>query len=139
MNIVLKDNIEVSIRELHQWGTYNGLLEGLPTDASNKRTIETVIKRAQEMSFLNNYYLIEPEQTPIKINRPYRFGTPMSLPSTVCIAELWHHQPARNEDMHASSLLVIWFQETYCFPIEDDILEKFKTIDWGKHAYDFEY
>ncbi len=139
MDIILKNEIEVEIRELHQWGTYNGLLEGVPTDKSNKRTIERIIKRAQEICHMNEHYLIEPKQTPLEINRPYRFGIPMSLPSVVCIAELWYHQPARNEEMHASSLLLIWFQNEYCFPIEDNIIDEFKAVDWKKFALDFEY
>jgi len=139
MKLVLKDGIEVKIAEIHQWGTYNGLLEGLPTDKSNKRTIQRIIKRAQEMCYMNEYFLIEPKQTPIEVDKPYRFGTPMSLPSKVCVAELCHHQPARDEKMHASSLLLIWFQKEYCFPIDDNIIEEIKMIDWKKNALDFEY
>lgn len=139
MDIILKNGIEVKINELHQWGTYNGLLEGIPTDKSNKRIIKQIIKRAQKICHMDAYYLITPKQTPIEINRAYRFGVPMRLPSVACIAELWHHQPARNEEMHASSLLLIWFQKEYCFPIQDDIIEQFKDVDWKKYALDFEY
>lgn len=141
MKITLKDNIEVTIKELHQWETYNGLLEGLPTDRTNKLTIERVIQRAKEICHMEEYYMLEPDQTPIEYDRdrPYPFGKPMSLPSRVCIAELWHHQPARDQEMHASALLLIWFQDEYCFPIAPEILEKFKNVEWKQHALDFDY
>lgn len=139
MKLELKGNIKVNVVKLHQWRTYYGRMEGAPTKKSNRRLVKSVIEEAQKICHLHKYWLIVPEQTPIEMDRPYFFGTPMRLPPITCVAELLHHNPARNPEMHASSLLLIWFQEKYCFPISDEILWKLKDVDWKKHAFDFEY
>lgn len=136
---VTVENKKVTIKAIYQWRTYSGLLMGLPTKKMNARIIESAKKSAQNFTGLQEVYLIEPQQKLLSKRRPYPFGIPASLPSTICIVELWHSKALRDENKHYSSLAVVWFQDEFAFPIAETILEKMELIPWESIAGEFEY
>ena len=138
-NLIIKTNKDVTIKSIKQWHTYGGLLEGIPTDKLNERIINRTKKEAKEFSGIEEIYLIEPKQKPIDYDGKYPFGNPASLPGVTCIAELWHNDVFKNTDKMFSSLCIIWFQDDYAFPIEEDILNKIKEIPFSKVCGEFDY
>jgi hypothetical protein len=127
------------LKNLRQYLTYGGLLEGLPTVEMNQRIIESLIHDNRDKRHGCDPYLIQPTERPIEIGRKYPFGTPSSLPGVVCIGWFDSHKPARSPTSDMSSLVVIWFQEDFAFPIDQEVLTSLLGIDWEKHAADGDY
>lgn len=137
--LIIENNKEVTIKRIKQWHTYGGLLEGIPTDKMNARIIERTKIDAKEFSRMEEIYLIEPKQEPIDYDGNYRFGNPAALPGVTCIAELWHNDVFRDTDKMFSSLCIIWFQEDYAFPIDEEIVKAIKKIPFSKICGEFDY
>ncbi len=127
------------MRSLHQWPTYGGLLEGLPTDRMNENILKRVVEEARKHTYNDAVYIIQPEQTPIPYDKKYPFGTPMQMPAITCIASFTSHQPAYNQEKDGSALTIVWYQEEYAFPVSQAILEQFRKIPWSTLAKDFDY
>ena len=137
--LIIEFDKKVTIKTIKQWETYGGLLEGVPTKRSNKRTIERTKKEAKKITGVHQIFLIETEQKPIEHIKNYVFGTPASLPKITCVAELWYNDVFRDKNKMFSSLCIIWYQEDYAFPIEEHILDAIKEIPFSKICGEFDY
>lgn len=136
----LENNLSAWGNCLYQWATYSGLLEGLPTERTNKGILDRLkddVKR--HIPYCDAVYIIEAEQKPIDYEKEYPFGKPMELPPVICVTNLTCSQPARNKNEDGSHLSIAWFQNDFAFPIEAEIIEKIKLIPWTKVAQDFCY
>ena len=130
------------IRELRQYLTYEGLLEGLPTAERNKQRLELLVVEHRNKPYYGRPYLIRPTEMPIEYNRdgrPYPFGTPSALPSVTCIGRCESLDPARDKNCDLSGLVVIWFQEEFAFPIDQAVIAQILAVDWNAHAADFSH
>ncbi len=137
--LIIEGDKEVSIEFLNQRLTYGGLLEGLPTTKSNMRKIESLKIEGRGYSGDGAVYVIEPLQTPIPYEGEYPFGDPASLPEVVCIAELRYNGASRNKNKDFSTLTLIWFQNDYAFPIDNEIIEKIKLVPFSKISDEFSW
>lgn len=138
MKLIVEQNREVNIVGIYQWPTYSGLLEGLPTRKLNKLILERIVSRAKGICYSDDTYLIEPKEESLLHVKDYAFGVPMHLPEIVCIADLNCLDPIKDKSMSGSSLVVIWFQNEYCFPIDDEILVKLTKLPWSKYSKDYD-
>jgi uncharacterized protein (TIGR02996 family) len=129
----------IYLEDLRQSGFYAGLLEGLPTREMNRERIERILAEERNRPYANEPYLIQPIETPIVRDSPYRFGEPASIPGIACVGGFQSPQVARDETMHASYLVVVWFQDEFALPIEPDALDQLQAIDWQRFAHDFQY
>ena len=123
---------------IDQWGTYSGLLEGVPTKEMNERHIRYTMDAARERRHFEPY-LIQPIETPIELGRKYPFGTPASIPEITCIGQFNCLDTARDNSMDGSTLPIVWFQSDFAFPIDEAVQEHIRSLDWEKHAFDFQY
>jgi hypothetical protein len=57
------------------------------------------------------------------------------LPEVTCIAEFDSNMPARDEGEPYSSLVVVWYQEQFAFPIGAGVLEEIRRLDWERDAW----
>lgn len=64
----LESGREIRLLAINQWGTYSGLLEGVPTKEMNEGTIKHTLAEAKRL-WDGNPYLIQPPETPIELNR----------------------------------------------------------------------
>ena len=130
----------VTLQSLQQSSVYAGLLEGLPTTEMNERIIEQYVAE-QRTRTGQEPYLIRPGQRPLKYrdDRPYPFGKPAAIPGIGCVGLFHSHQPARAKEHDYSDLVVIWFQNSFAFPIDPAVREHIRAIDWEKHAADFSW
>ncbi len=138
-DLIIDINKEVTIRKISQWQTYSGLLEGFPTIELNARILSDAKEYARNYCGLEEIYLIEPQQKIIEYEGKYPFGTPSALPGITCIALLRYYKAVRDEKMDFSCLGIIWFQEDYAFPIDQNILDKIKIIPFTSIAGEFSY
>jgi hypothetical protein len=110
MELEFKDKT-VKVTSLYQWSTYEGLIEGLPTDKMNERILNSIHEKATVLTHIENFLLIKPKQTPIDIKKKYPFGEPMSLPGITCIVGLKYHGTSNPNVGGISELTLIWDQK----------------------------
>lgn len=134
----LQDGRRIRLTAIEQWGTYSGLLEGVPTMEMNQRLIRRAMEGARER-FHFEPYLIPPVEVPIELGRSYPFGTPASIPEITCVSCFDCFDTIRDKSMHGSLLPIVWFQADFAFPIEDAIEEQIRALDWKSLASDFGY
>lgn len=137
--IIVENDKHVTVDGLHQWLTYGGLVEGIPTDIINRRILDRLKGEALRYGHTEAIHIIEPSQTELPYDGDYRFGKPMVLPSVTCIARLSHSQPARDPKKHCSQLTLVWFQNDYAFPVDPGIQEVMKQVLWAEIAEDCYY
>lgn len=129
----------VKVTSLHQWSTYEGLIEGVPHDKMNQRILKSIHEKATGLTHIENYYLIEPKQTPIDIGRKYPFGEPMSLPGIVCVIGLKYHGTSNPDSGGISELTLICFQDSFSPPFDNELLDKIESLVWFEHAKDISW
>ncbi len=143
---------EIVLDKLTQSRAYAGLLEGTPNRKSNDLSIKWHLERAErDNSNMGKPYLITPErrdyfrepgdmQSTIdrQSNRPEELKhIPEWLPNIVCIGKFRSLRPARDNTKHASSLIIIWYQDDFGF--DTLAINRLQGIDWDRHATDWEY
>lgn len=133
------------------------MLAGLPTRESNEHRVRWVLDRAREVIPGVEPYLVPPRETPIEgpdaeryleftrefsgtwsEERKYRQLDPVRIPSVACIA-CFHSRAARDFRMDFSALTVVWLQDEFALPIDPQVLEHLKALDWERLAGDFDY
>lgn len=135
--IDLIDGCSIRLRKLNQHEIYAGLLEGLPTRRMNADIIQRLVQNeGQRLGAAP--YVVPPIEKPITYPKKYPFGEPASLPPIACVATFDSLDPARDKQKDYSSLVIIWFQQDYAFPIEPDVFEHIRKIDWTRLASDYE-
>ena len=142
----------IFLDRLTQSRVYAGLLEGTPNRASNDRTIQGILERARQVNdWLGDPYLIDPQRRDYlrepgdmqsvidrQDNRPLEMKrSPEWLPQIACVGVFRSSPPVRDKSKDASSLTIVWFQDD--FGLDPRALEQLRSIDWVKHATDWEY
>jgi hypothetical protein len=130
------------LRELRQYLTYEGLLEGLPTAEGNERMLERLAAERRGKTYPDGpAHLIRPTERPVAYRKGerYPFGTPSALPRVTCIGRFQSFEPTNHRAGDFSGLVVIWFQEEYAFPIDPDVTRQILGIDWDGLAADIDY
>jgi hypothetical protein len=125
----MNSGIEIFLDHIFQYRTYGGLIEGSPSSSLNRQLIEKANRHVKEKLWKDSFpYMIDPV---IQIRPAY--PTP-SLPAVVCLAqfESWH--AARDLGANMSWLSVVWFQDDFAFPIDPQVLEHIKAVDWESLA-----
>ena len=130
---------EIYITELYQEKTYLGLLEGYPNSRMNKEIIERAkIDLCKKFYNPSTPLMISPTSEKIEIQNPsdyQKINVPEKLPDIICAMML--ESVAVSDEYEMSCLLVMWFQNDFCFPIDAKILDLFKTLEWNKCSFGF--
>jgi hypothetical protein len=131
----------VFLRELHQIGTYEGLLNGLPTKERNERLVARTLQERVHKRYAVPVHLIAPHERALEMpdGETYPFGTPAALPAVTCIGRFESLSPKEKDAGDASGLVVLWFQDMFQYPLSTEILAGLRAIDWQAHAGNFEY
>ena len=149
--IILNSNRIISLYEIHSSLTYSGLLEGLPDRKMNRDIISGLAEEANRKIYnASKPYIIKPEELLIELEpgprKSYRdrmvkeHGDDwklMEIPRIECIAS-FESKPI-SDDYMGSNLTVVWFQDEYPMPINQDIINKIKSIDWDNKASSFDF
>jgi hypothetical protein len=139
--LTLPSGRTINLLELQQSYTYEGLLEGLPTAEANRGLLGRLPWKHRHGG--RPAHLIAPKEELLNYRdpsgEPYAFGTPARLPPILCVARFESLQPAADQEAHASALAVVWFQNRFAFPIDEDVIKAIAAIDWEASAGDFWY
>lgn len=136
--ITLEDGHTIDLKELHQRSTYEGLLEGRPTSAENAQQVSRIVARELQAALGGAVHLIDPLERAAK-DDPRAPGVKFGwLPRVTCIGRFISHQPAR-VPMCGSTLVIIWFQDSFSPSIAPEVLAELKRTPWSALAADFDY
>ena len=137
------DGREVAMESMFQFYIYEGDLLGAMQHPSDR--LGRVVKRAKEM---HPWIKAEPVVVPpvllqyeapviarLPISPEVGIG-PVTLPRIAVVALLRSHREARDRACCFSSLIVIWFQETFG-DASPDVLSQIARIDWEAKAFDW--
>jgi hypothetical protein len=127
--------VTIRLIALNQYRIYEGLIEGVPTEEMNRRIIEGAVRDAKETFGDSEPLLIPPRQEALDIGRDYPFGKPATLPRVQCIAFFTCLWPTPRGQAHDYSWMnMVWFQEQLAMPIDAEVLDAIKAVDWLKLA-----
>jgi hypothetical protein len=144
--ITLLSGRSIDLYRLNQSKIYAGMLEGLPMASTNNTLIEARLKDAQVLSPDHAPHLLEPSRR--NYDRiagdcdTYTAALGYSaefLPNVVCVGCFSSWEPARDKSKDFSGLTVVWFQNEYGLPSDPHTLERLRSIDWEKLAWDGDY
>lgn len=140
MYFQFKNNIISGINELNQWHTYKNLLCGLPTAKLNQSILEDLADIAKRDFGISDIYVINPEsQKVIHEIKDYPFGQVIRLPEITCMALISCFKDGKDEllldnfeipILHFQDIALVWFQDDFAFPIDENVLEKLKQTSW---------
>ncbi len=136
--IRLRSGRKIQLESLRQWAVYANLLNGLPTVRSNQQRIDAMLNEERQ-SWGVEPYLIAPVQRQVEYHgdKPYPFGEPAALPAIGCVGYFTSLFTARNPSQDYSGFVVVWFQDTYAFPIDPAVQAELEELDWDSRATDF--
>jgi hypothetical protein len=135
--ITLEDGRTIHLRWFQQYQVYAGLLEGHPTREMNERMIRRLFDLAETRTSTPPY-LVPPREKRIDYPDGYPFDVEdaVALPRIACLGHFESFSPARDASRDYSSLVIIWFQDDYAFPIEPEVLVQIRVVDWARLASD---
>ena len=129
---------EIRLLALDQYGTYEGLLMGIPTREMNQEKMDKLRARYIIPGEYGVPLLLEPEQRPIDVPpHIHRIGTSEELPAVTCIGRFISGGLQGTDDIW-SVLRVIWYQDDFAFPIAERAMQQIAEIDWEAHATSWE-
>lgn len=138
----LNSGRKVRLGSLDQWMTYGGWSEGVPSAEWNDRKIKSALQASGSNGILIPPVRREYLRTPGDMEgmTSFRDQVPEWLPMVTCVGRFEHTQPARDRDhsKYSSMLIVVWYQDEFCMPIDTGVMEQLRAVDWERVAYDVE-
>lgn len=144
----LNSGREIRLDKFTQSHTYAGL-DGSPSRRMNKSLIDREVAQPPWQLFAGKKpFLIDPIEIDIctgdvlpkvAVLTDQENSRGAFLPSIMCVAALFSLSPVRDRDKFFSSVWAIWFQYDFAFPIDPEIVEKIRAIDWDLLAVDWSW
>lgn len=122
---------------LHQWLTYQGSLDDVPTEHINNEIVHQAEATARKLFPNDKIYIIPPVLTPIALHGD--LSKLFILPRRTCIGQLLHPDPIKTITADYSSLVVVWWQSSFALPINSSILEVMTSINWDDLAMEHQF
>lgn len=138
----LSDGRVIELRHLLQFGTYDGMLCGLPGQYSDEvaQCGEAALRHAHEHlpPAQGSPVLLTPQRFCGQVTRRDRPHEPWHRVGFVTtIAEFQSATVARDERECYSSLVAVWFQDAYGLPTEPWVLAQIDALEWNRLAWDW--
>lgn len=133
------DGVCASLRWLSQSLTYEGLLDGAPTDEMNRDRVASARERYRRSGRgpePHDPLVIEPRHAQLPSREDDPFGQRSLLPRVFRAAEYWSLTPVPAEQTWGESYLVLlWWQDDWALPIDARVLEEVHRHSWDDVAY----
>ena len=125
MKISFSGNTVTELNQLHQWASYEGQMEGYPSEEMNRQIIERAVEKAMDLTHCEQAHLVEPM---IRADK---------LPAKVCVARF--RGPATEEDALFAHATLLWFQDHFA-PVPDPrVVEKIAGLSWTELAENYDF
>jgi hypothetical protein len=134
-DIKLNSGREVYVAEWRQYGIYAGVLCGVPRGIAY--FLWEARKEARKYADEGPIAFLEPSLRRIG---PLRNDDDWAelLPPVCTIARLHGGEARRDDEGCFSSIVVVWFQERFGLPYDEDVLDQLRALDWENRATDWE-
>jgi hypothetical protein len=138
--LILNNGVNIQLDVIYQYKTYLSVLTGNPTRSQNQRLIEKSINYAKEKLWCcENPYLINPIETKEDIlhndeSYPNKNQQHLRLPFVTCCATFSSPNKGPDNTGDYSEIHVVWFQDNFALPINDNVLSEICAIDWNRSA-----
>lgn len=126
--IVLNGGQTIRLAALDQSRTYGGMLEGYPNSRTNRWLIENSLERLRRGG--RRAHLIEPTETEFPDKTPVGKQPWLELSSIKCIGCF----ESKELGEFGSRLIILWFQPRFAMPIDGNVLQRIREIDWNDLA-----
>lgn len=153
--LLLDSGRPVFLESLYQWTTYAALLEGIPWSEFNDQRVQRGLRIARRhcLRDARRYRLeaLEPYMI-APIRRDYmhspgdmegigrRFPEVAEwLPLVTCAGVFKSLSPAHPQPERPcgwSLLTVVWYQDEFALPIDEEVIADLRRLDWGRLAVD---
>ena len=138
IDIALRAKRTAFADRVHLAYTYEGLMEGKPSDEVNARILAGVPKQMSKVFGDLPIHIEAPEFSRIEEDHPFFKGQRRmvsSMPPVMVAARFISYSAVREGD--ASALVIVWFQHA-CSPLLDEALRpRLEAVDWEANAKDF--
>lgn len=139
LSITNKNNDVLTMTSLIQWQTYENLFEGQPDSGLNEVIAQNFFNATNVFYGLDENqergaYYIEADTTPIEGGA---MGDEEFLPVVTCAANFRSEKPVMDKDY--SRLVILWHQSQPALPVDEEILQVIRSLDWGEYAEDLDY
>ena len=154
MRIFLNTGREISLVRIHQSLTYYGAL-GIPYREINARTVQAALDEARRVGPQGSVprlippviVLVDlPPPSPAALKRMGRTDeqydtkkrwTYERLPDLTCIGMFDSNEVNKTDSEPYSSMIIVWFQEKFALPIDENVLSQIRRRDWDAQAKDW--
>ena len=141
----LRSGRTVELVALDQFPTYEGLLIGVPTRRMNQEKMDRLVARYLDPGRYGVPLLLTPEQRPADGSAPATGDGATTtgadaaavLSPVTCVARFISSGLSGSNDIW-SILRLIWFQDSFAFPIDPRVREQIAGLDWDAHAMPWE-
>lgn len=133
LDLTLADGRLVLLDELYIGRSYAGLMVGRVTGEITEEEVRRIAQKVQRL-FGSDVPVHTVDPSLLTDERGAR-----RLPPYYFAGYFLSTVPAKDQEQHASSLAVIWFQESLTPPITDDNRVKMAAIPWNELALDFRW
>ena len=130
--------VTIVLAAINQFATYEGLLEGVPTQRMNKSAIKNAMALAERI-WTSPPHLIQPEETPIELGREYPFCVPASIPAITCLGRWRCPNQERGDQFGWAELCLVWYQPEFALPIDQSVEGQIRDLDWHSLSTFYEY
>ncbi len=131
VDVRLVDGRIIRLRELDQKRVYEGMLDGVPTRGQNAKLVAGIVEGASADG--RSVVLVPPVETPIVDIGGDGPDEACLLPRTAVCARFESPDPVSGAGDY-SELTVVWFQEAWALPVDGDVVDRLRRLDWDSHA-----
>jgi hypothetical protein len=132
--IQLSDGRLASVTEFFVLPANVGILEGGLRPEDNARQREKILKLVEERCG-RPIAVVEPPIVPLEGHPP---GSGRERPPWMACVACLTSEPL-DPDSTASTLTVVWWQDTFTRPLPDEIERAVAPVDWARSARDYDF
>jgi hypothetical protein len=138
LELTLRSKRKTRARSYFVSETFAGLLEGAPSERANERALRAIPDRLRKIFGGLPVHITEPTLVFSELASEWH-GREILLLPPVCIAAEFRSSPAKDPSMHASGLIMAWFQDHDSPILSEENRLRLADVDWEAFAADFEY
>jgi hypothetical protein len=126
-----------SLRSLYQSLTYEGLLDGAPTVEMNNHTVASMRERYRGSDRGHDALVLDPPQKRLEGGDPHLSSNRSLLPRVQCTARFSRWPTANELWRDESHLTLVWWQQRWALPIDEEVLAQLRDVRWTDVAYEW--
>lgn len=144
--ITLNDGRVIEMKRFTQDYIYSGLIEGFPRDENVSGDYE-IIPAMGERGF-EIFHPVKRWDVYKDLNDSYKKyqdtlqNCPVLTPRIKCTSEfesikitkIENGEPGFDKHYSFTGLTIFWYQDNFAFPIEPEVLDRIKRIEWDKYS-----